>query len=208
MTAAIPRAVIISSNNRKEHNMRSLRTVLLGLVGLIGIATAAFALTVPATFSPRQFQTQQTHYLRFTVNFNSCVLASGSCTFKVGAVPYNSFMIRGYQQIITSFNSLSTDTIAIGVTSTNGNELVAAQSVHGASGGATTLTIVSTAAGTVVTGDGATSTGTDGGFDIWVKYAQTGTAPTAGQAVEVLEYFAPNDGSCAPVPLGSTAPAC
>jgi hypothetical protein len=117
--------------------------------------------------------------------------------------------MRAYQQIATSFNSLSTDTIAIGVTSANGNELVAAQSVHGAAGGATALTVVSTAAGTVVTGAGATSTATNGsGFDIWVKYAQTGTAPTAGAASYIIEYAAPNDGSCAPVPQGSTAIAC
>jgi hypothetical protein len=41
-----------------------------------------------------------------------------------------------------------------------------------------------------------------------VKYAQTGAAPSAGQAVIVLEYFAPNDGTCAPVPIGATAAAC
>jgi hypothetical protein len=176
---------------------------------LVGIGSVAFALVVPPAFSPRQFTTQQTHYLRFTVNFNSCVLASGSCTVKVGAVPYNAWILRAYQQIVTSFNSLSTDTIAIGVTSTSANELVAAQSVHGAAGGATALTVVSTAAGTVVTGDGATSTATNGsGFDIWVKYAQTGTAPTAGFANYIIEYAAPNDGTCVAVPQGSTGVAC
>jgi hypothetical protein len=203
--------------------MRTLRDVLsaartaldaakgklaLGLF-LFGISSTAFALTIPASFSPRQFTTQQTHYLRFTINYNSCVLASGSCTVKVGAVPYNAWILRAYQQIATSFNSLSTDTIAIGVTSTNGNELVAAQSVHGAAGGATALTVISTAAGTVVTGDGATSTSTSAsGFDIWVKYAQTGTAPTAGAASYILEYAAPNDGACSVVPIGSTGTAC
>ncbi len=188
--------------------MRNLRAIMVGLAALFGVATAAFALTVPPSFEPRQFSTQQTHYLRFTVNYNSCVLSAGSCAFKVGALPYNAFVIRGYQQIVTSFNSGTTDTLSIGVTQANANELVAAQSVHGSAGGATALTIVSTNAGTVVTGDGATQTGTNGGFDVWVKYAQTGSAPTAGQAVEVLEYFAPNDGSCAPVPLGATAAAC
>lgn len=183
--------------------------VILGLVAAVVSATGALALTIPPNFAPRMFQEQMTHYLRFTVNYNSCVLSSGSCTFKVGAVPYNAWIVRGYQQIVTSFNSGTTDTIAIGVTSTNANELVAAQSVHsGGGGGATALTVVSTAAGTVVTGDNATSTGGNGGFDIWVKYAQTGAAPTAGSASYVLEYFAPNDGSCGPVPLGSTAGAC
>ena len=186
----------------------NVRAILAG-VALFVTSGVALALTTPPSFSPRQFTTQQTHYLRFTVNFNSCVLASGSCTVKVGAVPYNAWIMRAYQQIATSFNSLSTDTIAIGVTSANGNELVAAQSVHGAAGGATALTVISTAAGTVVTGAGATSTATNGsGFDIWVKYAQTGTAPTAGAASYIIEYAAPNDGACAPVPQGSTAIAC
>jgi len=188
--------------------MRNMRKTLLGVLGLFAFATAAFALTVPAQFSPRQFTSQQTHYLRFTINYNSCVLASGSCTVKVGAVPYNAWILRAYQQIATSFNSLSTDTVSIGVTSTSGNELVTAQSVHGAAGGATALTVVSTAAGTVITGDGATQTGANGGFDIWVKYAQTGTAPTAGTASYLMEFAAPNDGSCTAVPLGSTAVAC
>lgn len=194
----------------KKNMLRSIwshaRFVIAASI-FIGV-TAALALTIPPTFTPRQFPSQQTHYLRFTVNWNSCVLSSGSCTFKVGAVPYNSFVIRGYQQIVTNFNSGTTDTLAVGVTSTSANELVTAQSVHTGSGGATALTIVSTNAGTVATGDGATATGNDGGFDIWVKYAQTGAAPTAGQAILVLEYFAPNDGTCVGVPIGGSGVAC
>ena len=38
-------------------------------------------------------------------------------------------------------------------------------------------------------------------------YAQTGSAPTAGSAVIALEYFAANNGACAPVKNGATAPA-
>ena len=126
---------------------------------------------------------------------------------KVGAVPYNAWITRGYQQIITSFNSATTDTMAIG-TASGGAQLVAAQSVHGAAGGATSLTIVAANAGTVATGAGIAPTGANGGFDIWAVYAKTGAAPTAGQATYVIEYFAPNDGTCGPVPLGATAAAC
>ena len=57
----------------------------------------ALALTAPPTFNPRMFQTQQTHYLRFTVNFNSCAFGTGLvCTAKVGNLPYNAFIVRGY----------------------------------------------------------------------------------------------------------------
>jgi hypothetical protein len=123
------------------------------------------------------------------------------------ALPHNAFVVRGTQQIITAFNSGTTDTVSVGVTATNANELVAAQSVHGAAG-VSALTLAATGAGTQAAGNGVTQTGSSGGFDIWVKHAQTGTAPSAGQVVIVLEYFAPNDGDCGPVPNGTTAPAC
>jgi hypothetical protein len=183
---------------------RTSSLALAAVTGVFVLASAALALTFPPTFAPRQFNTQQTHYLRFTVNFNSCVLASGTCSVKVGAVPYNAFLVRAYQQIITSFNSATTDTVAIG-TAVGGGQIVAAQSVHGAAGAATALTLPS--AGITPTGNGTTPSGGDGGFDIWAVYAQTGTAPTAGQAIYVIEYIAPNDGACQPTPISSGAPA-
>lgn len=180
---------------------------LLAVAALLGLASAAFGLTTP-NFAPRQFTTQQTHYLRFTFNFNSCTPVSGTCAVKVGAVPYNAWILRAYQQIATSFNSLTSDTLSLGVTSTSGNELVAAQSIAAAAGGATALTVISTAAGTVITGDGATQTGGNGGFDIWAKWTQVGTLATAGAASYLMEYAAPNDGSCKTTPLGGTNIAC
>jgi hypothetical protein len=175
---------------------------------IAALIAPSLALTAPATFPPRVFQSQQTHYLRFTVSFNSCVLTTGACSYKVGALPYNAFVVRGYQQIVANFNSGTTDTVSVGVTPANANELVAAQSVHAGAGGVTALTLSATGSGTQVTGAGAAQTGSNGGFDVFVKYAQTGSAPTAGQAVIVLEYFAPNDGACTAVPNGATAPAC
>ena len=56
--------------------MRSLRTFLSAAVGTALLATAAYALTAPPSFNPRMFPDQQTHYLRFTANFNSCTLAA------------------------------------------------------------------------------------------------------------------------------------
>ena len=190
--------------------MHTLRKIIYAftLAALAAFATATHALTAPPTFPPRYFQTQQTHYVRFTVNFNSCVPVAGACSFKIGALPYNAFVVRGYQQIIANFNSGTTDSVSLGVTAGNANELVAAQSVHTGAGAVTPLTLAATGSGTQATGAGATQTGTNGGFDIWVKYAQTGSPPTTGQAVIVLEYFAPNDGACGPVPNGTIAAAC
>jgi len=179
---------------------------LVAISILLGLSLVAYA-AVP-NFAPRQFQTQQTHYLRFTFNFNSCTPVAGTCSIKVGAVPYNAWILRAYQQIATSFNSLTSDTLSIGTTATPTTELVAAQSIAAAAGGATALTVVSTNAGTVVTGDGATQTGGNGGFDIWARWTQVGTLATAGAASYVIEYAGPNDGSCKTVPLGSTAIAC
>jgi hypothetical protein len=179
----------------------------LSLGGLLVGPFAALALVIPPNFAPRQFPSQQVHYLRFVVNFNDCVLVSNTCSVKRGAVPYNAFIIRATQQIITSFNSGTTDTLAI-ATASGGGQLVAAQSVHGAAGGATSLTVVSANAGIAATGNGIAQTGADGGFDIWSVYAQTGAAPSAGQAVIVIEYIAPNDGSCVYVPMNATSGAC
>jgi hypothetical protein len=183
------------------------RYVASASLAVIMLASAAMALIVPQAFPPRQFATQQVHYTRFVVNFNDCVLVANTCSVRRGALPYNAFLLRAWQQIITSFNSATTDTLAL-ATTTGGGQIVAAQSVHGASGGATALTVLAANVGIAATGNGIAQTGAEGGFDIWAVYAQTGAAPTAGQAVLALEWLAPNDGQCAYVALGATAPAC
>lgn len=172
----------------------------------LGLGLAAWALTVPPTVSPRQFPTQQVHYARFVVNFNDCVLVANTCSVKRVALPYNSYILRASQQVSTAFNSATTDTLALATTS-GGGQIVAAQTVHTGTAGLP-LTIVAANLGIAATGNGIAQTGTNGGFDLWSVYAQTGAAPTAGVAEIVLEYIAPNDGSCVYVPQGATSPAC
>jgi hypothetical protein len=193
-----------------------MRTIYMkivgGLVALAAVCGSAFVLAQDQlrVFPPRQFNTQQTHYIRFVVNYNSCTLSAtnaGTCTVRVGALPYNAFVVRAYQQVVNPFNSGTADSLSIGISSTNANELVAAQSIHTAGNGAA-LTILSPNLGVAVTGSGATPTGRDGGFELYWKWTTGGTNATQGQAIVILEYFAPNDGSCAPVPLGATAGAC
>jgi hypothetical protein len=181
------------------------RLLPVTLLALCAVTIPALAQRSPA---PRMFNDQQTHYLRFTVSFNSCVLAAppSSCSVKVGAVPYNAFMIRAYQQVTTAFAGATVANVAFGTASGSAN-LVAAQSVL-AAGGATALTIVAANAGITVTGNGIAQTGALGGFDIWATINITVAPLTAGQATYVFEYIAPNDGSCTPVPTGATAPAC
>lgn len=195
--------------NRVATYVRQSAVALVVGAALGSLLTAPFmavALNIPPQYAPRVFQTQQTHYIRFTVAFNSCVLVSNTCSVKVGALPYNAFVVRAYQQVTAAFNSGSTDTVGLGVTS-GGVQLVAAQTVHASTAG-TPLTVVAANLGLAVTGNGIAQTGLDGGFDVYATYAQTGAAPSAGQATYIVEYFAANDGSCAFVPLGATAGPC
>jgi hypothetical protein len=184
--------------------------LIAGVVGLgIGgflVGPAALALVVPQQFAPRQFPTQQVHYTRFVVSFNDCVLVANTCSTRRAAIPYNAYILRVSQQVTTAFNSATTDTLAL-ATASGGGQIVAAQTVHTATAGLP-LTVVAANLGIAATGNGIASTGGNGGFDIWAVYAQTGAAPTAGTAVIVIEWIAPNDGSCVYVPLGATSPAC
>lgn len=200
--------------------MRYLRNTLgaagLALATLACAHLSAFALTSPPTQAPRNMQTQQVAYYRInvfvsstqglTINGLPCVLVSNACAVKVGALPYNAYVIRGDQQIITNFNSASgTDNLSIGTTSANHNELVAAESVHSGAGNRASLTIASSGSGIQVTGNGTAQSGTDGGFDLYVGFANSsGAAPTAGQAIIILEYISPNDGTCVDPGMGVT----
>lgn len=198
--------------------MRHLRSFFAGLTsGLFFVAAGAMLLVPTLSLAqqpqfgmrnpvPRMLPWQAVHYIRFTVNFNSCTLVAGTCSVKVGAVPYNTAILRAWQQVTTAFNSGTTDTVALATTS-GGAQLVAAQTVHAATA-MTALTVVAANLGIAATGNGIAQTGAEGGFDIWAVYAQTGAAPTAGQAIYVLEYIPSNDGTCAPVPFGATAGAC
>lgn len=193
----------------------------LTLVGLLVAPIAAIALTNPATIAPRNFQTQQVGYWRFNitatgsginVNGIACVAAptgGSNCSVKIAALPYNAYVVRASQQVVTAFNSTTTDTIGIGTAAGTGNQnIVAAQTVHAATGG-TALTIVAANAGIAATGNGIAQTGANGGFDLYATFVYTGgNIATAGQAIIVLEYFSPNDGTCIDVPQTGSSPAC
>lgn len=205
-----------------------MRQFLRNLFGAVGLAAtllavanlSAFALTNPPTFGPRNFQTQQTGYIRINVyvsgtgaqqvNGIPCVLASGVCVVKVGALPYNALILRAYQQIITSFNSGSSDQLGLGISASATDppatavNLVALQSVAGSAGNPTSLTIVSSNGGISLTGNGVAQYGRNGGQDVYVEYSQTGSKASTGQAILIIEYIAPNDGTCVDPGMGVT----
>jgi len=187
---------------------QSAAALVVGLgLGAVLLGPAALALVVPANFAPRQFPTQQTHYLRFAINFNSCIPVSLTCSFKVGALPYNAFVVRAFTQTYSTFTGATTETASFGITSTSANELMAATTILTA-GNAVAQTVAAGGLGTTVTGNGTTSTGGNGGFDVFVKLTATVANPTAGAAVGIIEYIAPNDGACSPLPLATTQPGC
>lgn len=189
--------------------------IALSVAGLID----AYALTNPATMAPRDFNTQQTGYIRVHVkangtgivaNGNTCVAAvsgGSNCAVKVGAVPANAMLVRLTLQTVTNFNATTTDTLSMG-TNTSGVNIVAATDVHSGAGAIQALSFASGGSGTLLT-TGVAQTGLNGGYDVYVRYVYTTTnIATAGEAVFVLEYFAPNDGDCVATPMGTTPTAC
>lgn len=140
--------------------------------------------TVPPTFSARdQGAYQQTpKYFRKLVNFNDANIATG---VKFGRLPANVFLIRATCQIIVAFNAVTTNVLTFGTTTT-ANEITAAGDINEATLNTLQACLNSGATGLQLT------TATEN--DLYAKYAQTGTAATAGQAIWVLEYINNNDG--------------
>ncbi|MDI1265597.1 MAG: hypothetical protein PS018_20310 [bacterium] len=188
--------------------------VALALAGMAVGPVSATVLTLTPTQSvaPRLLTTQQTHYVRFAIDFNDCPLraADTACSLRVASLPYNAFLVAISKQIITTFNPTTSATIALG-TSGQAVNVMAAFNVF--TGQATTA-VYDTAfagAGELTTGSGAAATGMNGGFDIYATYTvgAAGSQGTQGRAIFIIQYIAPNDGDCLPiVPLGGTATSC
>jgi hypothetical protein len=189
-------------------------TVALGIVGLVaGPALATVNTITPLqTQPPRVLPEQAMHYLRFTFNFNTCVLraADTACSIRVGSLPYNAFLVAISSQIITFFNPTTSATIALGTAGQSAN-IMAAINVFSTGSLVAAYNTSFAGAGELVTGAGITATGGNGGFDVYATYTvgAAGSQGTAGQAVFIIQYIAPNDGSCVQaVPLGGSSPAC
>lgn len=194
---------------------------IVGLgVGSFLLGPAALALVFPGQQAPRYFPTQQTHYERHVVNItagslanssvatvdfgqNTCIFTiTASCSVRIGAVPYNAFLVRAYVQITTACNG-TTCTLALGTASASAN-IFAAQVFTAA----TFLTPALANSGITVTGNNIAATGANGGFDLFLTLADATAGATAGTAVVVLEYIGSNDGGCTQVPLTATSGPC
>lgn len=177
-------------------------------IGSLVIGPAALALVFPGQYAPRFFPTQQTHYERHVINItstnftadtaqNSCIFAAGTCSVRIGALPYNAFIVRATSQLLTVCNAATTCTFSLGTSSASPAGIVAATSIlTGVTTQIQNLAIVAAGGGILLTGNNIASSGANGGFDLFLNVTFTGAAPTTGTLVVIVEYFGPNDGGC------------
>lgn len=119
----------------------------------------------------RQYHHQHTHYLRKRVNYNDSAIGTGVV---MGTLPAGAMLLDISVRVSTAFNAATTNALNIG-TAAGGTQV----GTDAATAGARKPTVpnLSFASDT----------------DIYVQYAQTGTAATAGQADIVISYAANND---------------
>jgi hypothetical protein len=146
-----------------------------GASAAIPVAGLGFlALVVPPALPARNSGEQQQHFFRVRLGINN--VAAMSAGVKIGRLPARAIITAVAVHVNTAFNSVTTDTIVLGSTN-GGTDIAASQSLHAAG----------FAAGTAV---GMASTSE---VDIWLKYASTGGAASAGDATLILSYIPDND---------------
>lgn len=121
-------------------------------------------------------------YFRKVVNWNDPNISSG---VHFGRLPTGAFLIRASCQVLTVFNAGTTNVLTFGTTSTNANEISGTGDINEATQNTIQSCLASGATGLQLTASGQ--------VDLYAKFAQTGTAASAGQATWVLEYLDNND---------------
>jgi hypothetical protein len=119
----------------------------------------------------RQSHEQQTHYIRAKVNFNDANVGTGNV---IGTLPNGAIITSVVVQVTTAFNAGTTNALNIG-TAAGGTQV--------GTDAATAGTRSPTLPNLNITAD----------QDIFVQYAQTGTAATAGVANVIVSYVPNND---------------
>jgi hypothetical protein len=128
----------------------------------------------------RQTQYQMPHAIRFAVAYNDTGISSGVVK---GTLPAGAQILDIVVNVTAAFNAGTTNVLTLGSTST-ATQYIAAGDLDETATGA--VRIAPTAAW-----GSASKPSTD--TDVYVKYAQTGTAGTAGAATFVLTYMPNND---------------
>lgn len=133
-------------------------------------------------------QTQEVCYFRLTVNWNDPRIASGVW---FGTLGPNAYILAIDAYVSTAFNAGTTNVITLGATAASANEILAS----GITAGSTGIYHLTSAAGlgTAVTANTTYQTALNSGVPLYVKYAQTGTAGTAGVVTIVITFAKNND---------------
>lgn len=126
----------------------------------------------------RQYHTQQVHYLRKVVNYNTTNIASGVF---VGKLPAGAVIMDAQCVVTTAFNAGTTNVLTVGTNSTSYNDIFASADITEGSTGSQKAPVAGQLSLSAVT-------------DVYAKYTQTGTAATAGSAIIVISYVPNNDG--------------
>jgi hypothetical protein len=119
----------------------------------------------------RQLHTQQVHYLRKRVNYNDSAIGTGVV---MGTLPAGAMIVSQNVRVPTAFNAGTTNALNVG-TAAAGTQVF----TDAATAGARSPTIANL------------SFASD--QDLYVTYAQTGTAATAGVADIVIGSVPNND---------------
>lgn len=119
---------------------------------------------------------QVTNTLKVTINYNDPGLSTGVAL--ANYLPQGAFIITALTEVVTGFNAGTTNPISVGSNSPNFNNIVAAADI----------TTPGTPGVYVSTGGRGRGVAASADQQLFVKYAPTGTAATAGQAVILIEY--------------------
>lgn len=136
--------------------------------------------TAPSFPQSRRDPRQVVNTLKKTVNFNDTGIATG-VTFDQ-ALPAAAFVLSVMVEVVTAFNAATTNTLVVGTNSSSFNNLVASADLVGNAG-----TSLGTQISEATRGRGRSIAATAEKV-VTVKYTQTGTAATTGQAVIVITY--------------------
>jgi len=125
----------------------------------------------------RVYHTQQVHYLRKSVAFDTPNIGSG---VPMGTLPDGAIVVDLIAVVETAFNAGTTNVLVVG-TASNDDALIDASGVTEATPAGYRD---DTGLGYVASGD----------TEVLVKYTQTGTAATTGAATIIVAYVPNNDG--------------
>lgn len=174
----------------KTYRSRILGALSATLTALL-LTAPVLALTSPPSFSPRQLQLQAVNTIRKTVNFSDANIGAG---VKIAAIPQNAYIVGLRCYVTTAFNAATTNVLTIGTTATGTDILAGGTTANTNCNPASTGNQpLDSAAGIGLGVTSAAATGAQGGFDLFVRYTQTGTAATTGKVTYIITYVPDND---------------